>query len=189
MYKEGIEKAADRLRKMRLAVDAMKTAKDWQSMADAWQSFLMAAGSFYSVIEQASKANNQAREWFGRRKHVRKTDPLLRYIHHARNTKDHGCQRVFEPASTKLSLLTKGASVRLRSDGRNWIAENIQGDVKFANNTIKLVRVEDERFGDHFDPPTHHLNQQLQNASALHVAELALTYLEAMLSEAMAMAR
>jgi hypothetical protein len=50
----------------------------------------MAAGGIYAKLEQGSRTNGRSRAWYGRIKNVRKNDELLSYLHHARNSEEHG---------------------------------------------------------------------------------------------------
>jgi hypothetical protein len=59
------------------------------------------SSTIYSKLEQGAKGCGPSDAWFGRKKYDRKTDPLLRYIHHARNADEHGLEAVtsHDPAS------------------------------------------------------------------------------------------
>ena len=143
----------------------------------------MAAGGFYSALEQGAKVNAKSKAWFGRQKHQRKKDPLLRYVHQARNAEEHGIRQITQRQNSEITL-EPGAEVKLTSDGKSWQATNIKGGVKFANNIVCLVRVQDARFGDWFDPPTSHLGSDLEDVTPLTVASLCLAHMKALLTEA-----
>ncbi len=188
MNKSGLEKVADRMRRMRSAAELLGNAKDSRTAAAAWEDFLIAAGGFYSILERAARTTPAEIGWYGRIKHVRKNDPLLRYIHHARNAEEHGCQPISLPASTSGTLLTPGSSVWFTAKDGHWIASDVRGNVHFSKDAIRLVTVHDERFKDSFDPPCKHLGIPIEDTSAANIAELAITYLENVFSEASAMA-
>jgi hypothetical protein len=188
MNTTGLTKAADRLRKMDLAVKRLEASKSSGAAAEAWEDFVLAAGSFYSILQQATKASSKEKAWFGSLKHIRKTDPLLQYIHQARNAEEHGCERIVRAASRQVTMRNKGDTAWFRVENGTWVVEDIQGTVAFSNDTIALIPIRDDRFGDVFEPPTSHLGKTLEDRSALNVARLAHAYLEVVLTEARAMA-
>src|SRR5207249_4288002 len=58
----------------------------------AWSAFIMAASTIYSKLEQGAKSSGKSQGWFGRKKKERRTDALLRYLHFARNSDEHGLE-------------------------------------------------------------------------------------------------
>jgi hypothetical protein len=185
MKYESVQKAKTRLERLRMATRTVKESKNPAEIEVAWEGVVMAAGSAYSILEQGAKGNGQSEGWFGRKKHERRNDELLSYVHHARNAEEHGFRRITDRTSSHITLESKGSSVKLTSDGKNWIASDIKGDVKFANDVVLLVRVHDDRFGDWFDPPTSHLGKKLDDpVTPAVVAELTLTYVERLIAEA-----
>jgi len=183
MNPEALIKARRRLEKMSAALEALRPPSTPDAVEAAWEDFIMAAGGLYSALEQGAKVNDKCKAWFGRRKHERKKDPLLRYVHQARNAEEHGIKRITQRNSSAITL-GPGAEVQLMSDGKSWKAENAKGDVKLLNDVVVLIPVQDARFGDWFDPPTSHLGQELKDASPLNIAALCLAYAQAMLAEA-----
>lgn len=184
MDKNAVIKASTKLHRMRLAVETMRSASSFQATALAWEDFIMAAGTFYSKLEQGSKTNGQSKAWFGRKKNERKTDQLLQYIHQARNAEEHGIAEITQVYGNKIELRSKGSFVTLRSDGKQWNVVNEHGDVGWPDARITLVTVKDGRFGDSFDPPDQHLGRPVPDHSPLTVAEMSISYLEGVLEEA-----
>ena len=187
MNKQATAKAATKLERLTRSVEAMKTAESSEAIEDAWVDFLIAASTFYSTLEQGAKTNDKSKAWFGRKKHERRTDQLLRYLHHARNAEEHGIARITGRSNSKIFLKSKGAAVMLQSDGKNWNVVSQTGDVEYPGDVVTLVRVQDIRFGDWFDPPEQHLGQNLNDTSPPAIAELGAAYLGEMLSEAKAL--
>jgi hypothetical protein len=186
MNSEAIHKAARKLESIRRAVEAMKYSKDPINIEEAWEIFVNATGSFYSALEQGAKENDKSKAWFGRKKHERKSDPLLRYLHQARNADEHGIKRITDRTNSHITL-KQGASATLRSDGKKWDVIQQDGDIEFPNDVVRLVRVHDDRFHDWYDPPSQHLGRELSDLSPAAVAGLAFDHLGQVLSEAAAL--
>lgn len=188
MNTDALHKAARKLEKLSKALDAMKAAISPMEIEDAWDDFVLGTGSFYSTLEQGAKGAGQSMGWFGRKKHERKSDPLLRYLHHARNAEEHGIKRITKRVSSSVTLKSQGAGVKLSSDGKQWSVTGREGDIEFANDLVRLVRVHNDRHGDWTDPPNQHLGQPLVEVSPPAIAALAFAYLQRMLAEAKTLA-
>lgn len=184
MNKLAITKANKRLEKMRSAFSIIKTDASPDSIEDAWGEFILAAGTIYSALEEGAKTHPISKAWFGGKKHERRTDPLLRYVHAARNADEHGLKWITERASSRIGLNAKGAYVTLKPWAGGFAIVEHGGDVTLPEDTPFLTQVHDSRFGDCFDPPREHLGQPIHGWLPLVVAEHALRYLEALVQEA-----
>lgn len=201
MNPAAIEHAQVRLNKARLSHQAMLDAKDPTTMDAAWSDFLIAASGIYSKFEQGSKSNPKSTGWFGRKKKERKDDPLLSYLHHARNSDEHGIEAVtirnkggwgINPSNPELPMSfdinPSGVPIEV---GQMLIVNHDPANPPVVDKippSIRLTRVTDSRFGDSFDPPRSHQGSELQDSSLGAVAQLAITYLERMVEEAKALA-
>ena len=166
---------------MRNAVDTMNQAKGPEEIETAWEDFIAAAGTFFSTIEQGAKADNKG--WLDKKKHERGTDPLLSYLQQARHAEEHGIERVTGRASSAVTLKGEGSAVTLVDTAKGtWTVTEASGDVEFANDRVRLVRVYNR--GRWYDPPTHHLGKELENTSLVAVAGLGLAYFEEVFAEA-----
>ena len=106
MDPNAVEQAQVRLRKAEKALEALKEADGYEAAEDAWTDFLLAASTIYTKLEQGSKSNNRSSGWFSRKKKERKDDPLLKYLHRARNSDEHGIERIDERGGNKHDLMT-----------------------------------------------------------------------------------
>jgi hypothetical protein len=164
----------------------MLASASYPQFASAWSDFLIACGGVYSKLEQGSKGCGVSEGWFGRKRHDRKTDALLRYLHHARNSDEHG----IEPTTAAKQKMLVGGNGYIRSLTAN-LRDDGQYDVKFEGDAsidieVKifaiLVAAVDTRHGDVFPPPTQHLGDEIDPLPA-RVARLGLTYLERLIAE------
>src|SRR5688500_14927652 len=105
MEQEAIAKAESKLERMRRALNTLKQADIGpEEIEAAWEDFVMASGTFYSTLEQGAKNNKKSFAWFGQKKHDRRADPLLKYIHFARNAEEYGIERITKRASSYITV-------------------------------------------------------------------------------------
>jgi hypothetical protein len=197
MDKSAIDAARVNLAKATVAVDKMRATKSHPEFELAWSDFLMAAGRVYSKLEQGSKTkqgsktNGRSTAWFGRQKHTRKTDPLLSYLHHARNIDEHGLEPVTKLQPGGIGIGTIGQThvhhLSIQSDqtGRVTIQGQTSGDplvITATPNSPRLVTVIDS--GDKYEPPTEHMGAPIKDQSPVTVADLGLAFLRSMTEEA-----
>jgi hypothetical protein len=192
MKKAAVDKASERLGKARDCIERIKASHDFPSFSSAWTDFLLAANGIYTALELGATENARARQWFGRKKAERRTDPLLRYVHQARNADEHGLEPIAEHVGGSLAIGVSGPGFArgIRLDGSletGLRVQSLDGLPVRIQQTFphpKLITVHDSRFGDSFDPPTSHLGNDLPNDSPFTVASFALAYLSSLVDEA-----
>jgi len=192
MNKVALRQAWERLHKAETALKAIRDSNSIHHIASAWTDFLSASATIFSKLEKGTKGNNRAEPWFGRIKSERKTDELLRYIHHARNSDEHGIAEVVQKSMGFWAIKGDVHIERLETDGNgNVKIGKIRGlnpqrppELVLEPATVKLLPVHDDRFNDTFDPPTSHLGVKLESGSLLEVAEKSYVYMHRILKEA-----
>ncbi|MGZ8362693.1 MAG: hypothetical protein ACXW3D_02430 [Caulobacteraceae bacterium] len=184
MKAQAVDQARSRLDKAYALLEIMKGESDAQKIQLMWTDFLLAVGAIYSKLEQGSKGNSRSEAWFGHKKGERKKDPLLSYLHHARNSDEHGIEPVTERHSSYIRMPPRG-SVTLQSDGKNtWTVIESSGAIEYANDLVVMIPVIDRRYGDVFDPPVTHLGRPLKGSSPMMAANLAVVYFENLIEDA-----
>jgi len=189
MRKVAIAHAYERLTKAKAAVAAMEASTEFRSFGAAWSDFLIAASGIYSKLQQGAKSNGSSGGWFGKKMNARKTDELLRYIHHARNSDEHGLAPTthLEPGSFAVG---GGGSYRfdgIIGPGGSLAVTHLGGPpprLEITPASVRLVTVFDEKHGNQYQPPAIHLGATLSDTSPLSVAKLGLAYLSALIAEA-----
>lgn len=213
MIPKSVHQAAQRLHSAQdalAAFDAADTASDVEAARRHWWSFLVGVSGAYSKLEQGAKCCGRCTAWFGRVKHLRRTDPLLSYLHHARDSDTHGLADVTASVPQGFSIKTSGAfgmgesgidfkfknqddaeprAVKIKvNDGqgpeRDVISRVLQQSI---DHRLRLVRVTDDRFSDSFNPPTKHLQMDLDDTSPGAVGNLAVAYMRKLMEEAESM--
>ena len=211
MDKAAVEKAKGRLRVARKALAELKSSRTFSDFSDSWYVVLTSSKNIYTVLEQGAKSSPQSMQWFGAKKQIRKSDPLLQYMFEARNDDEHGLGSAVQlkPELHEIGVAGPGYSNAVRLDGGPFSNVVIQGcgtavafeggppppDLRITPLDGKPVRVRRTPAtttlipiaarGDRvYAPPTHHLGQRLQDASPVAVAELNIAYLESVLGEA-----
>jgi hypothetical protein len=166
MKNSALIQAADRLRRAENAAQALASAQSYQQAEDAWSTFLLNANAIYSKLEQGAKGHGSSEAWFGRMKRERKKDPLLSYLHFARNSDEHGILRVTETVPGSATQLIKPGfgerhMITLTPADRfgNPTGEPVPGIM--CGPRLKCVAAHDDRYGDFRDPPETHRGERI----------------------------
>ncbi len=195
----SIRQSIARLEKARDALKRLETTNTLDEAESAWIDLLLSGNAVYSKLEQGSKVNGRASAWFGRVKKVRKDDALLSYMHHARNSEEHGIEDTTQRMKAGEATLTirepfdpsklHGVKLTVDADGRGNVHvsssnEDVVSTRMYDKPSLALVRVIDPRFKDHFNPPYEHLGAKLADQSPLIVGGLFVAYLVQLIDEA-----
>lgn len=192
MKKIAIDKARKRLSMAAVNLASLKRAKNFEEFEPVWYHFLVSANAVDMILYENSKGSRE-KPWYGRKVNIRRTDPLLSYMHAARNADEHGVEPVVQHQDGFLAFGIAGEAVHIGSirTGPDGSLEAIIHPVNGKYPTVvnqppypKLVTVVDNRFGDRFDPPTEHLGKPLIDRTPVAVATIWLAYLEGLVSEA-----
>jgi hypothetical protein len=194
MDAQAVEQAKGRLQRAEKALQRLKDASSYDEAEEAWSDFLLAAAAIYSKLEQGSKSKGKSSGWFGRKKKERKDDLLLRFLHHARNSDEHGIERVAERGGNQTDIST-GEPLKFneRREKLLTVRDGTTREIKFENlkaylygPSLIMIRVHDRRYGDYCDPPTEHMGKtiDLDDNSLIGVAALGITYLTTLVAEA-----
>jgi hypothetical protein len=143
MKREAVDKAKKRMKDALDYFMALDGEMTYEQFEQRWSSFLNAINRAFLAIEAGARDNARTRTWWSKKKHEWKKDPLLQYLHQARNADEHG----LEP----LSKMAPGYFTANPPPGIN---------PKSVSHP-RLVPVRNDRFGDVFDPPVEHLGQNL----------------------------
>ncbi len=170
MDPEAVTQAFRKYQRAEVALEEMKAATEPSSLEMSWIDFLMASSAVYTKLEQGAKVGgSKSLSWFAARKGIRKTDPLLKYLHQARNAEEHGIRRITGRASSKITI-APGVLVKVESDGENWIIKSGLEGVTIADNVVTLIPVYDGRSRSWYHPPSSHLGDSLPDKLPLTVA-------------------
>lgn len=178
------------LAKAASSIETMRNAKKFAEFEVAWSDFLLAASKIFSKLEQGAKISGPSKAWYGRQKHTRRTDPLLSYVHHARNADEHGILPITDLKPGGIGIRSAGTTqikkmvIKTDKDGGSLEAET-SGDpllITITPSIVRLIPVFDH--GDEYKPPTEHLGAIISDPAPVVIAELALAFLRAMTDEA-----
>jgi hypothetical protein len=192
----AITKARNHLELARTAIDLLQIEGGFRQFERAWAEVLSQLGRVYNTLEQGAKGCNVSEPWFGGKKKERRSDPLLSYIHHARNTYEHGLddltQRRVDAASLHFlptNEITVGFDMMIDDKGamhvRNPVVKSPNGGinrVEVVNPQVDLIAIRDR--GVVYDPPKMHDGTPIVNVAPTTVANLAVAHLERLLVEA-----
>jgi len=116
------------------------SAADLDDAEDAWAEFLTHASNIYSKLRAACYGHPRDWGWYGKKLDERSRDPLLLYVHKARNTATHRLEDI--------TVQVKAGRQRTVAVGIGWV------NVRFPNH-VRPLPVTDEN-GNIYDVPTTH---------------------------------
>jgi hypothetical protein len=188
MERAAVEKAKARLQKAKHCIARIKQSKNYADYESAWVDLLIALNTVHCALEQGAKSSPQSRQWYGGKKQIRTKDPLLNYLHQARNADEHGIEPIAEHRAKRLGIRPTGVthikSLMLTEDGKVHIdAEGDPLHIKVITHVV-LIPVFDRRFNTRYDPPTSHLGAALPNDTPLTVGRAGIAYHEGLIAEA-----
>ncbi|BCA60818.1 hypothetical protein HMP09_0052 [Sphingomonas sp. HMP9] len=191
------EQACVSLRKCQVSADRLKLSSSFEQTCDAWADFLLATSRIYSKLEQGANGDTRSKSWFDLIKNERKKDPLLRYLHFARNADEHGLKPTATNSGKRIDFVSKddnslvGRAFVLAGGAtfhRLSVSENGSPPVaytKTVEHKFALVSVaHNERHGDYCAPPETHQGQAILFKTPDNIANIAMPYLTGMLAGA-----
>jgi hypothetical protein len=195
--KVAIKHAWEWLHQAQLSCKRLQSSKTFSEIDRSWTSFLLASGTIYSKLEKGAKGDPKSEPWFGRIKHERKKDPLLSYIHHARNTVEHGITEITTHSPSELSIhgdiqidhMIINHTGNIASGFIKGIDPKRPPKVIFKESSVELLPVTDDRFNDTFQVPESHLGIPLDSQHPKIIAEIALKYLDRIVREGSALTK
>lgn len=122
----------------------------------AWSDFLVHAQRTYDRLGKACN-KGPAKGWFDKIASLRKTDPLLQYMHQARNADEHHGMVVVE--SRRLRVGNSKIKVLQYGHGSIDPDSEFEGDVEIQR-VPRLVPVVNR--GQNFNLPTRHLGEEVE---------------------------
>lgn len=193
MKPSAVHQAYERLERARSAAAPLADPdRPYGRLRVDWSDFIMAASTIYTKLEQGSKGNRKSESWFAMQKHKRRKDPLLRYLHAARNSDEHGLEVGTGPGAFATTL-HESAAVKVDAAGIHLDFDKGTSPAPPGTDLFQItigfypLPVTDARFNEQFIPPSSHLGRPIVNPTAAAIAMLALSYLEQMIAEAAAL--
>jgi hypothetical protein len=159
------------------AVQQMQDAETFQQLREAWEEFLSRIEKVWIKAEREGQPVRAAFEpWHGSYKRMRRKDPLLAYVSHARNVDYHRIQPI---AGVELNLTTHippgGTAVIEIHHGLGHL--RLTGDVKESSVSpprYVLLPIVDR--GVTCPVPKTHLGTAISKNDPVTVAQLALAF-------------
>ena len=199
MKPHAIEQAQERVEMAQKHYDALLQGLSYKEFRPIWTEFLLAINAAFSKLEQGAKGCGSSEGWYGRHKHTRRKDPLLSYLHQARNSDEHGISPVSRATPGGVAINPPEGSdridhVSIDDDGVVAVRANSDGKmplIEIRIGRIHLVEVYNDKFNDRFPVPNEHLGKPIEQVhdlggevGPLEVGAPGLTYVRKMLEEA-----
>lgn len=189
----AIEKAEDRLSTAKENLSALEKSIDYPSSRRAWYGFLLSSNAIFSIFQQGTKKSTNCRGWFAKKTNQRQTDPLLSYLHQARNAEEHGIQSVTALDRQTAVFMMDGEPVASIDDiaGGSGTFRHLSKhppdlskvtELRIYPDRARLLSIKSRDVA--FHPPSEHLGLRIEEATPIIVARLMIQYLESMIEEA-----
>jgi hypothetical protein len=146
----------------------------------AWSRFLMHANRVFSKLEQGSKVGS-SQPWYGRIINERRTDPLLRYVHQARDADEHG--NVILGHDTVIQRTAPKVQVLTAPDPIAFGLPDAGSPIGSILDIPELRLLPAKTRSGTYPPPTIHQGQSI-NPSIAPVAEATIAYLAQVIADA-----
>lgn len=172
MDESAIRKATAALENARHALRDLELAETFPGADRAWSEFLVQTHRVFLKLKEGTKGDGRAEAWYGRIANQRKNDPLLQYLHHARNSDEHSLEEV-KPPITAMSV----EPPEITKPGFQTVTLTVQLDV-----IGHLAPVIDRDV--HYGVPNEHLGQFIRDPTPISVGHLALAYLANLIEDA-----
>lgn len=167
MRSEGVAAADREMKRAARAHRRIALAESFDDAEEAWVDFLTHANRVYTKLRAACHGHPLDWSWWKKKMDERRDDPLLAYVHHARNCDTHR----LEPMTAHIS-------------GGQHVFD-VPGVGKVYHNGpahIRPLSVVDK--GVTYDPPNRHRDIVLAYAEVGMLAFLAGMYLQELVAEA-----
>lgn len=197
----AIKKARDRFDKAREALFKCRIAPSYDAFCTSWSDFLLHTGGVLNQLESGAKTHARARQWYGVRAKAGRNDPLVSYLHQARNIEEHDFSPVTKFEDGHISIGGGGEPMYIssldthdpafRRDPTGYLRTRAINPVTKKPTSVvhsmggpKLIAVEDKRHSTRFEPPEYHNGKPIADRTPLGIADLYIKYLQAGIEEA-----
>jgi hypothetical protein len=167
------------LENARQALAQMERANSFEAYEFAWRQFLQELNKIWKKVELECKKHPKFSGWRSKYADLRKTDPVLSYLLHARNSDEHTLTEITKRTPGSISILPppETGSVYIRSLTVHQGRIEYDGSpaiFQVTNPSVQLERVFDR--GVWYDVPTQHLGNELRDTSPHGVAQSAIAF-------------
>lgn len=143
-----------------------------------WKQFLRHLERVWLKCESHFGRSPKWNGWQGQFLTKRKKDPLLRYLHNARNADEHTVTNIVDKNPDSFKIGPVGGNGRLRylaiyGDHYEYDADG-HVDVSFVPGQLKLLPVTNR--SNVYPPPTEHLGKSLDGATVVEIARAGLNF-------------
>jgi len=184
MLAQGIKIAEREHVLAREAYDAMRLAPDFATASRHWGEFLYRWNRVFNKLKRG--AVGPAKAWYKTREDEMRADPLLSYLHEARNADEHGIEDITEEQFSAYLVPPENSSARIASiavmadgslhvDAIDHEGRPLQPSDVIALNRFRLVPVSKGR-GQTWAVPTKHLGMDIDPVNVAILCRYALSY-------------
>ncbi|RWO12613.1 MAG: hypothetical protein EOS08_30350 [Mesorhizobium sp.] len=197
----AMPKCLMKLSKAKQSLQRCRSAAGFQEFASHWSDFLTHTGGVLNALEAGANGTPQGRQWWNADvKKKARADPLLRYMHQARNVEEHELNPTSRLQPRAVGIGLGGENIMIdRAEITREFFENPQvaaarqawrtsdgriPTVVYIPEGPRLATLADVRYKTVFEPPQEYNGKRLRDNSPIVVAELYIAYLEDLIATA-----
>ncbi|ACT46986.1 hypothetical protein [Methylotenera mobilis] len=168
------------------AIEAMSKTTDFNEFERHWQDYLFRIERAWETASNyAKKTGGKCQRWISNNSTLRKKDPLLRFLKHARDAETHAVSATVD-RSIKVSLADRlGRKIQLNSASVSFEDGVLTLDLQSPDKSVDwlpallpgdpyLTRFKTR--GEWYNPPTYHLNEKIKDFHPVAIAILGLEF-------------
>lgn len=198
----AVEKCYDRLTKATGALFDCRKSSNFKEFYSHWAEFLIHTGGVLNALEAGAQYTPQGKQWYGNVKRQGRNDPLVRYMHQARNTEEHEAEaKTASHREGRIGIGGPGETIRLseiRFGRQLWDnpVEYLRGRAINTSTgqtaTIRLTPAGPQLVpvtyrNVTFAPPGEHKGKRLKSDHPVAIADEYLAYLKDLIEQAKGM--
>lgn len=197
MNPQGVIQAAQEYEDAIEWAKKLRQAKNPLDYQHAWRKALVAMDTIYNKLGAATAGDPFDEDWMARKRQIRKDDPLLNYLDHARDDAMHGLDDLVNWDDGEIRLIGKVSvdGVELENPvvpmGRTaptvYLKPHQEVPVELIRRSgLHLVDIFHKRAKVTYKVPDSHMGQVLFQPDPVQVLQLALNFLRDLIGEAQA---
>lgn len=168
------------------AIEAMSNTTNFNEFERHWQDYLFRIERAWETASNyAKKTGGKFQQWISNNSALRKKDPLLRFLKHARDAETHAVSATVD-RTIKISLADRlGQQFQLDSVSVSLDDGVLTLDIKSPNKSIDWLPAllpgdpyltKFKTRGEWYNPPTSHLNEKIKDFHPVAIAILGLEF-------------
>jgi hypothetical protein len=184
----SLQASKSELQRAKQSLAELKSSNDFKHFEDKWRDLLNYLEKCWIKSErECQHLKNRFQPWQGSFHALRRSDPLLKYLKHARDCDNHSVQEIVDkiPGRTTGNFINPRGGYIERMVIEKGVVKEYSGDpmiFEFKSGKVEAKGV--QNLGQSFTPPLYHRGKPLNNSKdPIEIAELGIAFYEDYLNQ------